>query len=218
MRNTTKSCKTPPPHISLLPRFNFTPRASLSSSSMVLGNGGNGQFIICWLCCFFFLRGGTSHILPSFHMVFLPEETQFSNLSTSQGLSSQTLWVWITWGCSPSGRGFSSMGHQQYHSSWQQTCSIMVSSLQRSISPVRTLLQWVFPWRQPSLGMFLLWTGSSRGCRWFSGPLWTSMCCRDTAASPWTAPWIAEDLTSDAWNTTSSSQLGVCRGFPLTHS
>lgn len=128
----------------------------------------------------------------------LPEETQFSNMSTSQHFSSLAAPVWVpTSECSPLGTEFSSMGHQQHHNSWQQACSSMVSSLHRSISSARTLLHCrISVGSQSPLGILLLWHWA---LQWLQVVLWwTSMCCRDTAASPWTAPWTAEDLISDA--------------------
>lgn len=101
-----------------------------------------------------------------------------------------------------------------------QICSSLSSSLPRATGPARSLCHCGFPTgSQPPLGIHLL--GILLGAAVGSASPWTFMGCRSQAASPWSAPRTAGNLSSVTWNTTSPSSfsdLGVCRVACHTHS
>jgi len=153
-----------------------------------MGNGGNGQFITCCLCCSLSLGGGLLTLCPCSSVRSLSQETVLHKLlqcesfpraaalhelpqrvSLPRGavLQEQAAPAWVPKGSKPC----------------QQTCSGVGSSLHGSAGPGRSLPQCGLPTgSQPPSGIHLLQRRlPSTGYRWRSAPPWTSMGCRGTA-------------------------------------
>lgn len=147
-----------------------------------MGNGSCGK---CHPISLLFLppQGRTPYTLSLLQHGIPPmgdSFTNFSSVSASHGL--QFFMTCSSMGPTHKVQSFRNQLLQQGHSSCQQTCSSVGSSLHGHKGPARACSSMSFP-RGHSLGTSTCCSmGSFLGCRWISVPSWT---CRGTAASPW---------------------------------